>query len=40
MDEELRRLVWDRAGGRCEYCCASRIMLRENLLFEGRFPSE
>jgi hypothetical protein len=20
MDEEIRRLVWDRAGGRCEYC--------------------
>jgi hypothetical protein len=20
MDEEVRRLVWHRAGGRCEYC--------------------
>ena len=48
MRAALRALVRERAGGRCEYCRLhvqvlkindpARVMLRENLLFEGRFP--
>jgi hypothetical protein len=46
MTPALRTLARARAGRRCEYCRLlninepSRVMLREQLLFEGRFPPE
>jgi hypothetical protein len=46
MNPALRASVRERARGRCEYCRLheddepSRVMLRENLLFEGRFTPD